>query len=136
MFWKTFYSVLTYKRILVVDDSMTTRSMIKNILANVGYSVDAVLDVPEALVKMKLNHYDLIITDLNMPKIDGYTFIERLKNDEMYAEIPIVVISSVPRETALNQLKRFKIEAYIQKDSFNQIVFTEKVKEVLTKYHI
>ena len=128
--------VLSYKRILVVDDSMTTRSMIKNILLNIGYGVDAALDVPEALVKLKLNHYDLIITDLNMPKIDGVAFIERLKNDEMYMDIPIIVISSVPRETAYNQLKRFRTEGYIQKDLFNQIVFVEKVKEVLTKYHI
>ena len=58
-----------YKRILVVDDSMTTRAMIKNILSNIGYGVDTVSDPMEALVKLKLNHYDLIITDLLMEKI-------------------------------------------------------------------
>ena len=54
---------MSYKRILVVDDSITTRSMIKNILLNVGYNVDAAYDVEEALAKLKLNHYDLLITD-------------------------------------------------------------------------
>ena len=110
---------LAYKRILVVDDSITTRTMIKNILMNIGYMVDAVLDAPEALVKLKLNHYDLIITDLTMPKIDGYEFIERLKNDEMYMDIPIIVMSSLQENKARKKLAQYNIEYYISKDNFN-----------------
>lgn len=128
--------VLAYKRILVVDDSMTTRSMIKNILTNIGYSVDAVLDAIEALVKLKLSHYDLIITDIDMPKMDGFEFIETLKNDEMYMDIPVIVMSAFTKENALRPLSKFKIDGYIQKDEFNQRDFIEKVKEVLTKYHV
>ncbi len=127
--------VLSYKRILVVDDSMTTRSMIKNILINLGYSVDSVLGADEALVKLKLNHYDLIITDINMPKMNGYEFIEILKNDEMYMDIPVFVISSMTREEARARYGRQKIEGYMQKDLFNQAEFTNRIKEILTKYH-
>ena len=128
--------ILSYKRILIVDDSMTTRSMMKNILNNLGYSIDAVLDATEALVKLKLSHYDLILTDINMPKIDGYEFIELLRNDEMYMDIPIIVMSSILKETAIKRLSKFKIDGYIQKDLFNQTEFVEKVREVLTKYHV
>ena len=128
--------ILSYKRILVVDDSVTTRTMIKNILLNIGYMVDAVLDAEEALVKLKLSHYDLIVTDLSMPKIDGYEFIERLRTDEMYADIPIIVMSSLPPKTALKRLNQFNIEYYICKDNFNQVDFAQEVKKVLTKYHI
>ena len=127
--------ILSYKRILVVDDSMTTRSMIKNILINIGYSVDAVLDATEALVKLKMSHYDLIITDINMPKMDGYEFIEILRNDEMYMDIPILVMSSLTKETAMKRIGKFKIDGYLQKDLFNQTEFIEKIKETLTKYH-
>ena len=127
--------IISYKRILVVDDSMTTRTMIKNILLNIGYMVDAVLDATEALVKLKMTHYDLILTDLNMPKIDGNEFIERLKNDEMYMDIPVIVMSSQPKEKAMKVLKQVHIEGYIQKDAFNQSVFVNMVKETLTKYH-
>ena len=102
---------------------------------NIGYSVDAVLDAPEAFVKLKLSHYDLIITDITMPKIDGYEFIERLKTDEMYSDIPIIVMSSLSEQTAKKRLSQFKIEYYIQKDNFNQIEFSQQVKKVLTKYH-
>ncbi len=127
--------ILSYKKILVVDDSMTTRLMIKNILTNIGYNVDLAFDATEALVKLKINHYDMIITDIDMPKITGYEFIERLRNDEMYADIPILVMSSITRDVASSKLQKFKIEGYMQKDLFNQAEFVEKVKEVLTKYH-
>ena len=102
---------------------------------NIGYSVDAVLDVEEALVKLKINHYDLIITDLTMPKIDGYEFVERLKNDEMYADIPVIVMSSLPEKTALQRLEPHRIEYYMQKDDFNQNMFAEQIKKIITKYH-
>jgi two-component system chemotaxis sensor kinase CheA len=127
--------IISYKKILIVDDSMTTRTMVKNILMNIGYTVDAVLDVQEALVKLKMNHYDLIISDITMPKIDGYEFVERLKTDEMYMDIPIIIMSSIEENVAMKKLRKFKIEKYIQKDSFNQTEFIEKVKEILTKYH-
>lgn len=127
--------VMSYKRILVVDDSMTTRSMIKNILINLGYSVDSVLGAEEALVKLKLNHYDLLITDINMPKMNGYEFVELLRNDEMYMDIPIMVISSIARNDEKKRFGKLKIDGYIQKDLFNQTEFIEKVKEVISKYH-
>ena len=127
--------MLAYKRILVVDDSMTTRSMIKNILLNIGYTVDAALDGSEALVKLKLSHYDLVITDLQMPKMSGYEFVSLLKHDEMYVDLPVIVMSSIPRDTAMKRLLKYNIDGYIQKDLFNQAEFVEKIKEILTKYH-
>ena len=128
--------LMSYKRILIVDDSVTTRTMIKNILLNIGYTVDTVSDVEEALVKLRINHYDLIITDLNMPKIDGYEFVTRLKSDEMYADIPIIIMSSLPEKTAMQKLYPHKIEYYMQKDDFNQIEFANQIKKIITKYHL
>lgn len=128
--------ILSYKRILVVDDSITTRTMVKNILLNTGYTVDAAVDVDEALVKLKLSHYDLIVTDLNMPKIDGYEFIERLRNDEMYADMPVIVMSSLPESQTRNRLKKLGVEYYMSKEYFDQGEFSKQVKKILTKYHI
>ena len=118
-----------------IDVFCANACMIKNILLNVGYGVEAVLDATEALVKLKLNHYDLIITDLEMPKINGYKFIEILQNDEMYTDIPVIVMSSKPKEQALHDLRKQKIEGYMQKDMFNQAEFVSMVKETLSKYH-
>ena len=127
--------ILSYKRILVVDDSVTTRIMIKNILLNSGYMVDAALDAEEAMVKLKLNHYDLIITDITMPKIDGYEFIDQLKTDEMYMDIPIIVMSSISKDAAAKKLAHYKVDYYISKDNFNQTELSQQVKKILTKYH-
>jgi two-component system chemotaxis sensor kinase CheA len=127
--------VMSYKRILVVDDSTTSRTMIKNILLNTGCSVDVSADVTQARTKLKANHYDLIISDLNMPKISGYEFVDSLKTDEMYLDIPIIVMSSNSKETAMKQLAKFKIEGYITKGSFNQNEFLDLVNSTLTKYH-
>ncbi len=123
----------SYKRILVVDDSMTTRTMVKNILLNIGYMVEAVPEAAEALVKLKMNHYDLIITDIEMPKITGFEFIEILQCDEMYMDIPVIVISSKTKNQVANNLRQFKIDGYIQKDLFNQEEFLQMVKLILSK---
>ena len=127
--------VLSYKKILILDDSITTRTMIKNILLNSGYMVDVVSEAEEALVKLKMNHYDLIITDLSMPNIDGYEFVTKLKTDEMYADIPIIVMSSIPETQAMSKLEKLNIDRYVSKDNFNQNEFVESVKTLLTQYH-
>lgn len=127
--------ILSYKRILILDDSVITRTMIKNILMNCGYIVDIVANVEEALIKLKTSHFDLIITDLAMPKIDGFEFVDRLKTDEMFADIPIIVMSSLSEKVAMKKLENSNIDHYVSKDSFNQDKFVMQVKELLTKYH-
>lgn len=127
--------ILAYKKILILDDSVTTRTMIKNILLNSGYMADVVSEAEEALVKLKMNHYDLIITDLTMPQIDGYQFVSMLKTDEMYADIPIIVMSSISKNVAMEKLSSMDIDYYICKENFNQEEFIKQVKILLTKYH-
>ena len=127
--------ILSYKKILILDDSITTRTMIKNILINAGYVVDVVSEAEEALVKLKMNHYDLIITDLTMPQIDGYQFVSMLKTDEMYADIPVIVMSSIAKNVAMERLSSLNIDYYICKENFNQEEFTKQVRTLLTKYH-
>ena len=127
--------VLSYKRILILDDSITTRTMIKNILLNSGYVVDVVAEAEEALIKLKMNHYDLIITDLTMPQVDGYQFVNMLKTDEMYADIPVIIMSSIAKNVAMEKLTELNIDYYICKENFNQEEFSEQVRLLLTKYH-
>ena len=54
----------------------------------------------------------------------------------MYMDIPVIVMSSIDENVAMKKLRKFKIETYVQKDNFNQADFVEKVKEILTKYHV
>jgi CheY-like chemotaxis protein len=83
------------KVILVVDDSATVRKFVAASLNMKGFRVITAGDGIEALEKMPSEKFDLIITDLNMPDMDGYEFIRTLRETPEYQEIPIIVLSSM-----------------------------------------
>jgi chemotaxis protein histidine kinase CheA/CheY-like chemotaxis protein len=107
------------KSVLVVDDSLPTREIEKEILLSEGYIVDAAADGAEALQAAKSKHYDLICTDLNMPVMDGFTLIKNLKNDETLSYIPIIVISSKDDKEEQKHALNLGASSYIIKNSFN-----------------
>ncbi len=86
------------KKILCVDDERAFCQLIKVNLEVSGYEVDVVSNGEEALRRIKERTYDLVITDLLMPKIDGWELCRRLKEDERTKHIPIIVVSIVEGE--------------------------------------
>lgn len=86
------------KKILAVDDSVTISEMIKAILQRVGYEVIVAYDGVEALEKVKNEMPDLIILDVNMPKLDGYRVCRLLKFDRNYRHIPVVMLTARDEE--------------------------------------
>jgi len=93
------------KRIIVVDDSEMIRNFHCYILKTAGYKVLSAVDGADALEKIYSSEepIDMVVTDINMPNMDGYTFIERLREDEQYEEIPIIIIST---EDELKDMER------------------------------
>ena len=83
------------KVILVVDDSATVRKFVAASLNMKGFRVVTAGDGIEALERMPSEKFDLIITDLNMPDMDGYEFIRTLRETPEYQDIPIIVLSSM-----------------------------------------
>jgi CheY-like chemotaxis protein len=83
------------KVVLVVDDSATVRKFVAASLNMKGFRVITAGDGIEALERMPSDKFDLIITDLNMPDMDGYEFIRTLRETPEYREIPIIVLSSM-----------------------------------------
>ncbi|MEN6348484.1 MAG: response regulator [Syntrophomonas sp.] len=83
-------------KILVVDDSEMIRNFHCYILKNAGFTVITAVDGADALEKVygSEEKIDMAVTDINMPNMDGYTFIERLREDEQYEEMPIIIIST------------------------------------------
>ena len=75
------------------------------------------------------------IEELNRRKTQISNNIERLKNDEMYMDIPIIVMSSMPEKSAKSKLNKTFVDYYISKDNFNQEELASQVKQILTKYH-
>jgi len=127
--------ILSYKRILIVDDSLTTRTMEKNILKAAGYLTDEADDPFEAFNKLKLNHYDLIVSDISMPKMDGLEFLTRLKGDEMYADIPVIIVSSLVDAKVTKEALSLGAETCISKGDFYQKTFLDVISKLLLKHH-
>ena len=85
------------KKILVVDDSLTVRMYHKQILQKEGFECDEAENGMEALEKAQLNEYDLFLVDINMPVLDGYSFVKRLRNGEG-KEAPVIMVSTESEE--------------------------------------
>lgn len=81
-------------KILIVEDSMMVRMTVKRTLASVDFSVDEAKDGAEGLAKAQASSYDLILTDLNMPNMDGLTMIQHIRQLPGYAETPIVMLTT------------------------------------------
>lgn len=82
------------KHILLVDDQLDIQEMLADLLRNRGIKVDAYANGEQASKRLEEQKYDLVITDLNMPKVDGFTLISRIQNDiEGAKNTPIIVIT-------------------------------------------
>ncbi len=107
-------------RLLVVDDSLNTREIERSILEASGYEVDLAKDGLEALQCVEQNDYHLIVTDIEMPRMDGFTLTERLRADERYAHVPIVIVTSREKEADMHRGMAVGADAYIVKGTFDQ----------------
>ncbi|MCL2608429.1 MAG: response regulator [Treponema sp.] len=105
--------------VLVVDDSPATREIEREILTSEGYLADTAGDGSEALRAARNRNYDLIITDLNMPVMDGFTLLENLKKNPEFAAIPVIVVSSLTDEDSRKRSLSLGAADYIMKKSFN-----------------
>ena len=81
------------KKILIVDDSLTVRMYHRQILEKEGYECDEAENGMEALEKAQLKEYDLYIVDINMPVLDGYSFVKRLREGEGHLA-PVIMVST------------------------------------------
>lgn len=82
------------KTILTVDDSRMMREMLMMVLRGAGFNVVQAEDGMDGLAALGVAQPDVIITDINMPKLDGYGFIEGVRSDERYRAVPILVLST------------------------------------------
>lgn len=118
-------------KILLVDDSITTITLEKTILSKAGYNVSLASNPIEAFKKLKEEHFNLIITDFEMPKMDGISFLKKLKSDEMYADIPAIMMSSIFDMDKRKEAIAAGACKYIIKSEFNQDTFKKTIETYL-----
>lgn len=87
------------KHILIVDDSKTIRNLVSFVLKSEGFQVSTAEDGLDALEKLySLDSVDLIVSDVNMPRMDGFTFIKNVRTQDAFKDIPIIVLSTEGQE--------------------------------------
>jgi two-component system, chemotaxis family, chemotaxis protein CheY len=115
--------------ILVVDDSPTVRKFVSLSLSMQGFKVITACDGMDALEKLPTEKIDLVITDLNMPNMDGYEFIRTLRESEQYRELPVIILSSLSDQVSRNLGLKAGAHSYLVKP-----FSIEKVQYEVSKY--
>jgi two-component system chemotaxis response regulator CheY len=116
------------KNILVVDDSPSIRQMVEVTLASANYAVTTAQDGQEALDICKYKRFDFVLTDQNMPRMDGLTLVKSLRALSAYARVPIVVLTTESSDTIKTQGKEAGATGWMVKP-FDP----KKLLEVLSK---
>lgn len=117
--------------ILVVDDSLTTRTLEKSVLEAHGYQVAIAVDGLDALNYLRAGSVGLVISDLQMPRLDGFGLIEEMKRDPRLARIPVIFVSSVENPEDQARGMTLGADAYIVKRKFEQQQLLDTIRQVL-----
>lgn len=119
------------KLILLVEDSLTTRLLLKNILEKTGHLVKTATDGLEALECLKAENVDLLLTDIEMPNLDGFKLTETVRSMKEYEELPIVICTSLGSNKDRERGVELGANAYIDKSAFTQAELLNIVAKLL-----
>ena len=119
------------KSILVVEDSITSRMLLKSILEGAGYSVKTAVDGSEAYTTLKTGEFDLVVSDIEMPKLDGFELTKKIRTDKKYAEIPVILVTGLETQEDREKGIDAGANAYIVKSSFDQSNLLEVIKRMI-----
>ncbi len=117
--------------ILVVDDSITTRTLEKSILEAHGYRVRMAVDGEDGLAQLRAEKADLVIADVQMPRMDGFELLEAIKKDRNLTQIPVIVLTSLGRREDCERGLKLGAEAYIVKKKFDQEELLAAIRQIL-----
>lgn len=116
--------------ILVVDDSITTRTMERNLLEGAGYQVRVAVDGLEAWTLLKSEQFDLVVSDVDMPRLDGLDLTARIRADKKLADLPVVLVTALESREDKERGIEVGANAYIVKSSFDQSNLLEIIRRL------
>ena len=119
------------RAILVIDDSLTTRMLEQSILESAGYEVELATSGEQGLEKARARRYDLFLVDVEMPGMDGFTFVEQVRADPNLAETPAVLVTSRASAEDLARGKAAGASGHIAKGEFDQVDFLNRIKGLM-----
>jgi two-component system sensor histidine kinase and response regulator WspE len=119
------------KRVLVVEDSITVREVERQILRQMGLEVETAVDGVDGWNALQQGGYDLVVSDIDMPRMNGIEFVRTLRADERFRTVPVIVVSYKDRDSDRQAGLDAGADAYLTKGSFREGTFTETVRDLL-----
>lgn len=119
------------KRVLVVDDSITVREVERNMLVTRGYAVDVAVDGMDGWNAVRTGHYDLVISDVDMPRMNGFEFVEHIKGDPVLKSTPVMIVSYKDREEDRARGLEVGADYYLTKGSFHDETLLDAVMDLI-----
>ena len=117
--------------VLVAEDSITSRMLLKNILESAGYAVRTAVDGMEAFTLLRAEPFDLVVSDVEMPRLNGFDLTARIRADKRLAELPVVLVTAL--ETREDRERGIDVgaNAYIAKSNFDQTHLLDVVRRLV-----
>jgi two-component system chemotaxis sensor kinase CheA len=117
--------------ILVVDDSITTRTMEKNLLEAAGYQVRVAVDGIDAWTLLKSEAFDVVVSDVDMPRMNGFDLTARIRADRKLADLPVILVTALEAREDKERGVEVGANAYIIKSSFDQSNLLEIIRRLV-----
>jgi two-component system sensor histidine kinase and response regulator WspE len=119
------------KRVLVVDDSLTVRELERKLLGNRGYDVEAAVDGMDGWNAARTGHFDLVVTDIDMPRMDGIELVTLIKRDANLKSLPVMIVSYKDREEDRRRGLEAGADYYLTKGSFHDETLLQAVVDLI-----
>ncbi len=119
------------KSILVVEDSITSRTLLKNVLNAAGYDVRTAVDGKEAWDMLSKQASHIVVSDVEMPGMNGFELTEKIRSEERFAHLPVVLVTSLESTEDREHGVEAGADAYIVKSGFDQGVLLEVIRRLL-----
>ncbi len=118
------------KSVLVAEDSITSRMLLKGLLESAGYRVRTASDGMEALLALRSDRFDLVISDVDMPRLNGFGLTQRIRADARTATLPVILVTTVDTDESRAQGVDAGANAYIVKSRFDQADLLDAVRRL------
>ncbi|SAK87854.1 CheA signal transduction histidine kinase [Caballeronia temeraria] len=124
-------SVASAKRVLVVDDSLTVRELERKLLASRGYDVSVAVDGMDGWNAVRGERFDLVITDIDMPRLDGIELVTLIKRDAQLSALPVMIVSYKDRAEDRQRGLDAGADYYLAKGSFHDQALIDAVRDLI-----
>ncbi|MBI4462807.1 MAG: response regulator, partial [Acidobacteria bacterium] len=119
------------KSLLVVEDSITARTLLKNILESAGYEVKTAVDGVDAFTLLRSEECDLVVSDVDMPRMNGFDLTAKIRADKKLSELPVVLVTALESREDRERGIDVGANAYIVKSSFDQSNLLEVIRRLI-----